>query len=62
MQKTDINLKHNSMNIVAYRARHNEHVAPLELAPRESRPELTLGSRTHGAFGACPSGGAVNGC
>jgi hypothetical protein len=28
IQKIDINLKHNFMNIIAYRARHNEYLAP----------------------------------
>jgi hypothetical protein len=37
MQKIDIKLKHNSMNIIAYKARHNEHVAPPELAPGVGR-------------------------
>jgi hypothetical protein len=32
--KRDIKLEHNSMNIIAYRVRHNEHVVPPELAPR----------------------------
>jgi hypothetical protein len=31
--KADITLKHNSMNIIAYRARHNEHMVPPELGP-----------------------------
>jgi hypothetical protein len=31
--KIDIKLKYDFMNITAYRARHNEHVAPPELAP-----------------------------
>jgi hypothetical protein len=35
--KADIKLKHNSMNIIAYRERHNEHVAPPEPAPRVGR-------------------------
>jgi hypothetical protein len=30
--KRDIKLKHNSINIIAYRARHNELVAPPEPA------------------------------
>jgi hypothetical protein len=30
--KTNIKLKHNSMKIIAYRARHNEPVAPPEPA------------------------------
>jgi hypothetical protein len=34
MQKIDIKLKHNSMNIIAYRVRHNELVAPSEPAPQ----------------------------
>jgi hypothetical protein len=32
--KRDIKLEHNSMNIIAYRARHNKHVVPPELAPQ----------------------------
>jgi hypothetical protein len=32
--RRDIKLEHNSMNIIAYRTRHNEHVMPPELAPR----------------------------
>jgi hypothetical protein len=33
--KTDIKLKHNSKkNIIAYRVRHNKHVAPPEPAPQ----------------------------
>jgi hypothetical protein len=35
--KRDIKLKHNSMNIIAYRARHKKLVAPLEPAPRVGR-------------------------
>jgi hypothetical protein len=35
--KRDIKLKHNSMSIIAYRARHNELVVPLEPAPREGQ-------------------------
>jgi hypothetical protein len=35
--KTDIKLKHNTMNIIAYWARHNEHVVPPEPAPRVGR-------------------------
>jgi hypothetical protein len=35
--KRDIKLEHNSMNIIAYRVRYNEHVAPPELAPRVGR-------------------------
>jgi hypothetical protein len=31
--KRDIKLKHNSMNIIVYRAMHNELMAPPELAP-----------------------------
>jgi hypothetical protein len=27
-------LKHNFMNIIAYRARHNEHMTPLEPTPQ----------------------------
>jgi hypothetical protein len=27
--KRDIKLEHNSMNIIAYRARYNEHIVPL---------------------------------
>jgi hypothetical protein len=62
--KRDIKFKHNSMNIITYRARHNELVVLLELAPQGGggRPELTLGSRTRGASGARPSDKAVNGC
>jgi hypothetical protein len=33
--KRDIKLKHNSMNIIAYRARYNELVVPLEPATQE---------------------------
>jgi hypothetical protein len=32
--KTDIKLKHNSMNIIAYMARQNEHMTHLKPAPR----------------------------
>jgi hypothetical protein len=32
--KRDIKLKYNSMNIIAYRARQNEHVTPSKPAPR----------------------------
>jgi hypothetical protein len=32
--KADIKLKHTYMNIIAYMARHNEHVVHLEPAPR----------------------------
>jgi hypothetical protein len=32
--KRDIKLKHNSMNIIAYRVRQNEHVTPPKPAPR----------------------------
>jgi hypothetical protein len=32
MQKADIKLKHSSMKIIAYRARHNELVVPPEPA------------------------------
>jgi hypothetical protein len=32
--KRDIKLEYNSMNIIAYRARQNEHVTPPEPAPR----------------------------
>jgi hypothetical protein len=32
--KKDIKLEHNSMNIIAYRVRQNEHVTPPEPAPR----------------------------
>jgi hypothetical protein len=32
--KRDIKFKHNSMNIITYRARHNELVVLLELAPQ----------------------------
>jgi hypothetical protein len=32
--KRDIKLEYNSMNIIAYRARKNEHVTPPEPAPR----------------------------
>jgi hypothetical protein len=35
--KRDIKLKHNFMNIIAYKARHNDLVAPPELAPRAGR-------------------------
>jgi hypothetical protein len=31
-KKTDIKLKYNSMNIIAYRVRHSEHVVPPEPA------------------------------
>jgi hypothetical protein len=37
MQKIDIKLKHNSMNIIAYRVRHNKHVTPPELAAQVGR-------------------------
>jgi hypothetical protein len=37
MQKIDIKLKHNSINIIAYRARHNEIMVPPEPAPRAGR-------------------------
>jgi hypothetical protein len=33
--KRDIKLKNNSMNIIAYRVRHNEHMVPPEPIPRE---------------------------
>jgi hypothetical protein len=33
--KRDIKLKHNSMNTISYRVRHNELVAPLEPIPQE---------------------------
>jgi hypothetical protein len=32
--RRDIKLEHNSMNIIAYRTRHNKHVMPPELAPQ----------------------------
>jgi hypothetical protein len=32
--KRDIKLEHNSMNIITYRTRQNEHVTPPEPAPR----------------------------
>jgi hypothetical protein len=35
--KRDIKLKHNSINITAYRARHNELVAPIDPAPQEGQ-------------------------
>jgi hypothetical protein len=35
--KRDIKLQHNFINIIAYRARYNEHVAPPELTPRVGR-------------------------
>jgi hypothetical protein len=35
--KVDIKLKHNSMNIIAYRVRHNEHVVPPEPTPLVGR-------------------------
>jgi hypothetical protein len=35
--KRDIKLKHNSMNIIAYRVRHNELVVPPESTPRVGR-------------------------
>jgi hypothetical protein len=35
--KRDIKLKHNSMNRIACRARHNELVAPPEPTPRVGR-------------------------
>jgi hypothetical protein len=41
--KIDIKLKHNSMNIIAYPARHNEHVASPEPPPppgRAVKPEV----------------------
>jgi hypothetical protein len=34
MQKIDIKLKHNYLNIVAYTVSHNELMAPPEPAPR----------------------------
>jgi hypothetical protein len=37
MRKIDIKLKHNSMNIIAYRVRHNEPVVPPELVARVGR-------------------------
>jgi hypothetical protein len=40
--QTDIKLKHDSINIIAYRARHNEHVAPLELTPQVQRHVVPL--------------------
>jgi hypothetical protein len=36
-KKTDIKLNHNSMNIIAYWVRYNEHIAPPELAPQAGR-------------------------
>jgi hypothetical protein len=47
IHKKDIKPKHNFMNIIAYPARQNEHVAPPELAS---------------AYGARPSGRAMNDC
>jgi hypothetical protein len=35
--KRDIKLKHDCMNIIAYRTRHNELVAPPEPAPQEGQ-------------------------
>jgi hypothetical protein len=35
--KRDIKLKHNSMNIITYRVRHNDLVAPPEPAPQEGQ-------------------------
>jgi hypothetical protein len=35
--KRDIKLKHNSLNIIAYRARNNELAAPLEPTPLVGR-------------------------
>jgi hypothetical protein len=35
--KRDIKLKHNSMNIIAYRARHNALVVPPEPTPQVGR-------------------------
>jgi hypothetical protein len=35
--KRDIKLKHNFMNIIAYRVRHNEIVVPPKPAPQEGR-------------------------
>jgi hypothetical protein len=35
--KRDIKLKHNSMNIITYRARHNELMAPPEPTPQVGR-------------------------
>jgi hypothetical protein len=35
--KGDIKLKHNSMNIIAYRVRNNELAAPLEPTPLVGR-------------------------
>jgi hypothetical protein len=32
--KRDIKLEHNSMNIIAYRVRHNKHVVPPKLTSR----------------------------
>jgi hypothetical protein len=37
MRKIDIKLKHNSMNIIVYRVRHNEPAAPPELVARVGR-------------------------
>jgi hypothetical protein len=33
-KKIDIKLKHNFINIIAYRAKHKEHAVPPEAAPR----------------------------
>jgi hypothetical protein len=35
--KRDIKLKHNSINITTYRARHNELVVPIDPAPQEGQ-------------------------
>jgi hypothetical protein len=35
--KIDIKLKHNSINIVAYRVRHNELMEPTGLTPQVGR-------------------------
>jgi hypothetical protein len=35
--KADIKLKHNSMNIISYKMRYNEHVVPQEPAPQVAR-------------------------
>jgi hypothetical protein len=52
-------LKHNFININVNRARHNEHMVPLEPALGYdseicSRPELASSSRTRGALRSYP--------